>query len=226
MRCTSATRTGTPGQHRGQSHTAGRDADSHDSDDSDAEREVARLRAEAERAEAERRERRKVITLNKLGAAAIEVRRQFVTTLLARLPKGAASFVADCLARDSYMLTQHNRDEVAAELLGIDAAKVHAAVSDLPASSDNRALVIALGLVLGALEARTGKDAWPNPAPVREPGDDRIYYGHSVTSGDYLRFLAAKGYTLAPVEEVITGTAANTYDTYLRDKENPAPDEQ
>jgi ParB family transcriptional regulator, chromosome partitioning protein len=144
------------------------------------------------------------------------------------LAKGAASFVADCLARDSYMLTQHNRDEVAAELLGIDAAKVHAAVSDLPASSDNRAMVIALGLVLGALEARTGKDEWPNPAPVREPGDDRIYYGHSVTSGDYLRFLAAKGYTLAPVEEVITGTrsAANTYDTYLRDKENPAPDEQ
>ena len=77
-------------QHRGQSHTAGRDADNHDShdsddsDDSDAEREAARLRAEAERAEAERRERRKVITLNKLGAAAIEVRRQFVTTLLAR----------------------------------------------------------------------------------------------------------------------------------------------
>ena len=59
--------------------------DSHDSDVSDAEREAARLRAEAERAEAERRERRKVITLNKLGAAAIEVRRQFLTTLLARL---------------------------------------------------------------------------------------------------------------------------------------------
>ena len=71
-------------QHRGQIHTAGRDADSHDSDDSDAEREAARLRAEAERAEAERR---KVITLNELGAAAIEVRRQFVTTLLARCRK-------------------------------------------------------------------------------------------------------------------------------------------
>jgi ParB family chromosome partitioning protein len=57
--------------------------------------------------------------------------------------------------------------------------------------------VIALGLILGALEARTGKDAWRNPAPVREPGDDRIYYGHTVTSGDYLRFLAANGYTQA-----------------------------
>jgi ParB family transcriptional regulator, chromosome partitioning protein len=47
-------------------------------------RQPRQLRAEAERAEAERRERRKLITLNKLGAAAIEVRRQFVTTLLAR----------------------------------------------------------------------------------------------------------------------------------------------
>jgi ParB family transcriptional regulator, chromosome partitioning protein len=102
------------------------------------------------------------------------------------------------------------------------------AVSDLPAGSDNRALVIALGLVLGSLEARTGKDAWRNPAPAREPGDDRIYYGRSVTSGGYLRFLAANGYTLAAVEEVITGTrtAADAYDTYLSDKENPAPDDQ
>ena len=78
--------------------------------------------------EAQKRERRIVVNLNKLGAAATGVRRQFITTLLARktLPKGAASFVADCLARDSYMLTQHNRDEVAAALLGIDAGKVHA----------------------------------------------------------------------------------------------------
>ena len=30
------------------------------------------------------------------------------------------------------MLTQHDRDEVAAELLGIDAAAIHKAVSDLP----------------------------------------------------------------------------------------------
>jgi len=99
------------------------------------------------------------------------------------------------------MLTQHNRDEVTAELLGIEATAIYKAVSDLPEGSDNRALVIALGLVLGSLESRAGKDAWRNPAPVREPGDDRIYYGHSVTSGDYLRFLAANGYTLSAVEK-------------------------
>jgi hypothetical protein len=46
------------------------------------------------------------------------------------LPKGAATFVADCLARDSYMLTQHNRDEVTAELLGIEPAAVRHANTD------------------------------------------------------------------------------------------------
>jgi len=133
------------------------------------------------------------------------------------LPKGAATFVADCLARDSYMLTQQNRDAVSAELLGIDGAAVHQAVSDLPEGSDNRAMVIALALVLASLEGRTGKDAWRHPAPVREPGDDRIYYGHSVTSGDYLRFLAANGYALSRVEEVVTGarTADEAYDEYV-----------
>jgi ParB family chromosome partitioning protein len=177
----------------GESHTVTTDLD----------REAARLRAEAEQAEAKKRERRIVVTLNKLGAAASGVRRAWVATLLSRktLPRGAATFVADCLARDSYMLTQQNRDEVTAELLGIDAAAVHQAVSDLPEGSDNRAMVIALALVLASLEGRTGKDAWRHPAPVREPGDDRIYYGHSVTSGDYLRFLAANGYTLSAVEK-------------------------
>src|SRR6476469_7183836 len=132
------------------------------------------------------------------------------------LPKGAATFVGDCLARDSYMLTQHNRDEVTAELLGIEAAAGHKAVSDLPEGSDNRALVIALALVLGSLEARTGKDAWRHPAPLREPGDDRIYYGHQVTSGELWRFLAVNGYTLSSVEQVVTGTRTSdeVYDEY------------
>ena len=125
--------------------------------------------------------------------------------------------MADCLVRDSYLLTQHDGPATAAELLGIDAAAIHKAVSDLPEGSDNRALVIALALVLGALEARCGKDAWRHPAPIREPGDDRIYYGHQATSSDLLRFLAANGYTLSAVEEVVTGTrdSEEVYDEYL-----------
>jgi ParB family chromosome partitioning protein len=203
-----------------------RNAGMHDGDDPQSavnldgdDREAARLRAEAEQAEAQKRERRIVVNLNKLGAAATEVRREFVKTLLSRktLPKGAATFVADALLRDSYMLTQHDGPGTAAELLGIEAAAIHNAVSDLPDGSDNRASVITLGLVLGCLESRCGKDAWRNPAPVREPGEDRIYYGRGVTSGDYLRVLVANGYVLSPVEQVVTGTrdSAEVYDEYL-----------
>ena len=76
----------------------------------DEAREAARQKAQAERAEAEKRERRQVLALNKLGDAALGVRREFLKKLLARKtpPKGAAIFIADCLARDSYLLTNHN----------------------------------------------------------------------------------------------------------------------
>ena len=160
----------------GQSHAATTDLDG---DASEADREAARLRAEAEQAEAKKRERRIVVTLNKLGAAATGVRRQWITTLLARKtpPKGAAMFVADCLARDSYLLTQHNRDDVAAELLGIDRAAVPTAVSELPAGSDNRASGDCPGAGAGfaggphrkgrLATTRTGARARRGPPPLR-----------------------------------------------------------
>ena len=66
----------------GENHTV---TDDLDREASDADREAARARAEAEQADAAKRERRIVVNLNKLGAAAAGVRRQFVTTLLARL---------------------------------------------------------------------------------------------------------------------------------------------
>ena len=49
-----------------------------------------------------------------------------------------------------------------------------------------------------------------------------------LTSGDYLRFLAANGHTLAEVEEVVTGTrtADDAYDSYLRVKEGQQPDDE
>lgn len=177
-------------------------------------REAQRQRDEAQRAEAHKRERRKVLALNKLGAAALSVRREFVTKLLARKtpPKGAAIFIADCLARDSYLLTGHNNAETIAELLGLGGARSVADVaSSLSANGDARAQVITLALVLGALEARTPKDAW------RAAGTS--HWSHHATSGDYLQFLVANGYTLAPVEEAVTGakTADSVYDQYLAD---------
>lgn len=183
-----------------------------DEDARAAAREAARQKAEAEKAEADKRERRKVLALNKLGEAAMGVRRDFVRKLLTRktAPKGAAIFVTDCLARDSYMLTNHNANEVTANLLGLGSEQpVNAIGSNLAPNADARAQVLTLALVLGALEARTTKDAWRSAGPVS--------WSRTVTCGDYLRFLAGNGYTLSTVEEVMTNakTADEAYDLYL-----------
>ena len=180
--------------------------------DQDA-REAARQKAQDEQAEAEKRERRMVLALNKLGDAAMGVRREFVKKLLARKtpPKGAAIFVADTLARDSYLLTNHNGLDTSAELLGVDSAEAVAKMAaGLAANSDGRAQVITLALVLGALEASTPKDAWRNSTPS---------WSHRVGSADYLRWLEAQDYPLSAVEEVITGAkdAESAYTQYLAD---------
>jgi len=159
-----------------------------------------------------------VLALNKLGAAAIAVRREFLTKLLSRktAPKGAAAFVADALARDAYMLTGLHADETAAELLGIkDNQQVRTLTKGMDAAADARAQVVVLAMVLGALEARTGKDAWRNPGLIGGTAS----WARNVTGGDYLKFLVSQGYTLSPVEEVITGerTADPVYDQYLAD---------
>ena len=125
--------------------------------------------------------------------------------------KGAAIFVADCLARDSYLLTSHNGLDTTAELLGVDSAQAVAKLAaDLPANGDGRAQVITLALVLGALESRTPKDAWRNATPS---------WSHHASSADYLRWLAANDYPLAAVEEVITEAkdAESVYAQYLAD---------
>ena len=173
----------------------------------------ARQQADAERAEADKRERRKVLALNKLGDAALGVRRDFVKKLLARktAPKGAAMFIADCLARDSYLLTNNKALDTTAELLGVDSGQaVGKLVADLPANGDGRAQVILLALVLGALEARTPKDAWRNSVSG---------WGHHVGSGEYLRWLAENDYPLAPVEEIVTKAkdAEQVYEQHLAD---------
>ncbi len=179
----------------------------------DAARQAARQQAALDKAETEKRERRKVLALNKLGDAALGVRREFVKKLLARKtpPKGAAMFVADCLARDNALLTNNNALDTTAELLGVDSGQAVAKlVADLPANGDGRAQVLTLALVLGALESRTPKDAWRN---------NTGWWGHHVGSSEYLRWLADNDYPLAPVEEVVTKakSADDVYEQYLAD---------
>jgi len=190
-----------------------RDDADNDAGDQDAE---AR---EAAATEAQRRERRKVIALNKLGEAAQQVRRQFITDkILTRktAPKGAAMFVAACLTRDVRLIEEHHGGQISAELLGAsDSAAVKKMVAELPATGDGRAQVITLALVLGALEARTGKDAW------RGSG-----WGHYVGAAELLGFLADNGYPLADIERVILSeqTADALYDS-LAEQSEPADDE-
>jgi ParB family transcriptional regulator, chromosome partitioning protein len=126
-------------------------------------------------------------------------------------PKGAAIFVADTLARDSYLLTNHNGLDTSAELLGVDSAEAVAKIpAGLAANGDGRAQVITLALVLGALEARTPKDAWRNSTPS---------WSDHVGTAEYLGWLEAQDYPFSAVEEVITGAkdADGIYTQYLTD---------
>ncbi|WP_124711618.1 ParB/RepB/Spo0J family partition protein [Mycolicibacterium nivoides] len=192
-----------------------------EADVTDADAQQARddaAAAEAERAATLRRERRKVIALNRMAEAAAPVRQEFVTKLLSRKtpPKGAAIFVADCLVRDPGLIKEFHGATQAAKLLGVDStAAVRKLVSDLAPTADGRAQVVTLGLVLGALEARTPKDSWR-------------YGGYDVVKPiDYLRFLVANSYELAPVEQVIAGerTADEVYDDSLQADESGTEDQ-
>ena len=189
---------------------------------------AAQAAAADDKGEAERRERRKVLALNRLGEAALGVRREFVTRLLSRksAPKGAGVFVARTLAADGYLLTNYKSEGITAALLGakprmvtdyigtdgpLESGGVTGLIADLP--GDGRAAVITLGLVLGALEARTPKDAW------RESHGGQ-WSTRVAGPAQYLGFLAEQGYTLAPVEQIITGAASadEVYDQHLAEK--------
>jgi ParB family chromosome partitioning protein len=85
-------------------------------------------------------------------------------------PKGAAVFVAECLARDKFLLDQHHGDETAAELLGLGndtgtRTGIRELVAGLGTGGDARAQVITLALVLGALEDEHPRT--PGAAPPR-----------------------------------------------------------
>ena len=67
------------------------------------------------------------------------------------------------------MLTQHNRDDVATEQLGIDTSRCPHRGQRASRRQRQPRLGDCPGVVLGSLEARAGKDAWRNPAPVRDP---------------------------------------------------------
>ena len=181
-------------------------------DDAAQARAVALAKAQAQVAEHQRRERRKVIALNRLGDAAITVRRDFVANLLTRktLPKGAAVFIAGCVLREPGLISDYRGALVTADLLGVsEGGHLHQLVADLLPTGDGRAHVLILAAVLGALEARTPKEAWR--------GGGTGAWRYHISTGEYLGFLVTHGYELAEVEKVMTGelTADEVYDAIL-----------
>ncbi len=166
-------------------------------DDTDAREELAARRAELEAEAAIRREQdrlaaRRVRELNKQGLAAMEVRREFVTQLLARKtpPPQAAKLIADALVAEPALLGEYNAFETGAELLGGKVTLRRDLQSVIDTAKPARCQVIVLGLVLGALEKRTVKDSWR-------------YSDAGV--GRYLRFLQMVGHDLVPVELATIG---------------------
>ncbi len=79
--------------------------------------------------------------------------------------------------------------------------------------------MLTLAVVLGALEARTPKDAW------RSGGSGGWRRG--VGTGEYLAFLVANGYELADVERVIAGerTGDEVYDETLSSPDDDHTDD-
>ena len=86
--------------------------------------------------------------------------------------------------------------QLVAELLGLGDIGINAAVAKLATTADARAQVLLLGMVLAALEGRTPKDAWRETKGAWIP---------TPCAAEYLRFLAANGYPLSPIEQVVTG---------------------
>jgi ParB family chromosome partitioning protein len=105
-------------------------------------------------------------------------------------------FVARCLDAGPALLVDHAGQQIVGELLGLGDNPLDAAVAKLAPTADARAQVMLLGMVLAALEGRTPKDAWRQEGSIWTPDPG---------SADYLRFLAANGYTVSPIEQVVTG---------------------
>jgi ParB family chromosome partitioning protein len=139
--------------------------------------------AKAEKTDEERAEatveRRRVLAHNKAWRSAEVVRREWLASFCARKtpPKGAVRFVVESLMRADRPLVAalDRRNTSAGELLGEPLALTDS-------TSDSRAQVVGLGLVLAAYEADTGTHSWRNPSPV---------------TARYLQFLATHGYELA-----------------------------
>jgi ParB family transcriptional regulator, chromosome partitioning protein len=152
-------------------------------------------------AEDRARQRREVVANNKTWRTAATVRRQFLQNLLARkkAPAGALRFVLEALVDGGPSLRRQMErgHDVSRGLLGLaesenrwGADRVAPLTDALMHASDDRALVLGLGLILAAFEDATHPDMW------RSPGS------HSDTAA-YFSQLQTWGHALCEMEQQI-----------------------
>lgn len=149
-------------------------------------------------------ERRRVIENNKAWRAATTVRREFVKQLIAQksAPANSSWFVAMWLADpvSPASFAVDHRHELTCELLGVEqASRWEKNEGDLltavATAGESRAAVLVLAMALGSHEASMTEQVWRRP---------------SAHHGRYLNFLAACGYELSEIEQLVIDLLATT----------------
>jgi ParB family transcriptional regulator, chromosome partitioning protein len=142
-------------------------------------------------------ERKELIANNKGWVSAEVVRREWLAGFLGRktLPKDAPHFVATGFTahRTTVAAGLSGGNRLAATLLSLDAQDSEwgqSPIDPIAESQPARAGHVALAVVLGALEASTGKHTWRQP---------------SRTARAYFAQIAGWGYPLSDVEQIVLG---------------------
>ncbi len=142
-------------------------------------------------------ERRRVIANNKAWDSAESVRRTFVASLVTRkaLPKNAVQVIAAGLTtyRHEVGRAVQEGSPLAHEFFGIQQEYGYHgdALGKLAAGTPTKAQHVALAVVLGGIEASLSRESWRRARPE---------------VAEYLRQLAAWGYPLSEVEQLIVDT--------------------
>lgn len=188
-------RTGAPLRHPSGPAAARSGETSEEAEDREAAEKAAKAAA-----------RRRVIAGNKAWDSATTVRRGWLASLLTRRtpPTGASTWMAQAFLTDRYTVCRaaERGHRTAAELLCSTPATLGQAdhervLTALAGASENRATVITLGMVLGAIEGETHRSQWRW----------KEHHGGRPDAGlvRYLEALAGWGYTLSPVERLAIG---------------------
>lgn len=168
--------------------------------------------------DAEKAERRRVVANNQAWDSSETVRREWLTTLLARkrLPGDAAAVAAMILATHTGRVARvaNSGHQMAATLLGQENRLGERPLGDLIRKTPSKAGHVVLAIALSAMEDAMSRYTWRHPGP-----DDRAY----------LNQLAAWGYTLSDVERIVTADPEQaTQDASAEashDDQEPQPDD-